>query len=367
MHKYKSISPLQKRIEIPPVLSQKHSQAKRPNSTPHSSMSQTSKLTSKIPYNKTTTIKKPISKDKSITSRSKENIISKALVHDNPKESAHFINALKTYLIKPTGELNSIIIEIPKYSARRVQDLKKCYKPTENYDALATCFLIIFAEIDESINKELVSLRRKIGEVFTSYLSNSGKLYRLIHNLPEILKKIEFCPKNLIEAQKSLEMVTKAQLSNIFQDLHELLRLIIDFGIKNAKTSPINRLLPRNHKNNDENSHETRDLFEDSRIFKTYDGKSQSNNNTAMEISFVDLTNKPLTCSNKNKNSINFSMTCIKEKSLLVRERNLVCRGPMKPMPMAGSLGRTVCTPLKAPRSASQSALTRKIVTKIVE
>ncbi|OMJ89847.1 hypothetical protein SteCoe_7929 [Stentor coeruleus] len=368
MHKYKSISPLQKRNEIPPVLSQKCSQTKRPNSTPHSSMNQTSKLTSKIPHNKTaTTIKKPMSSDKSVTNRSKDNIIGKSLVNNNLKESAHLINALKTYLIEPTGELNSILIEIPKYSARRVQDLKKWYKPTENYDALATCFLIIFAEIDETINKELVSLRRKIGEVFTSYISNSGKLYRLIRSLPEILKKIDFCPKNIIEAQKSLEIVAKEHLSNIFQDLHELLRLIINFCMKNTKKNPISKLTSKGYKINDENFHETKDLFEDSRIFKTYNEISQSNNNTNMEISFIDLANKPLTCSNKNKNSINFSMTYIKEKSQLVKERNISCKRFMKAVPIAGSLGRTICTPLKAPRSVSQSALIRKMISKIVE
>lgn len=342
----KSISPLQKRSEIPPVLSIKKPQVKRPNSTPHSSLNQTLKIKRKVPIEKSLT-RKPVEHYKNTASQSKESTLTKTQTFDSNKENSQFLTALKTYLITPTTELNIIAIEIHKYSARKVQDLKKLYKPTENYDALVTSFLIIFGEIDESINKELVSLRRKIGEIFTSYLSNSGKLYRLIRSLPEILKKLEISQKALIEAKKSLEIVEKQSLSSIYQDLYDLLKLIIDFwdrGLKKSYTEDRPALGVR--KVNCQIQEEDKDFFDCSGIFKTYDGKTQSNNNTASEISFNDLVRKPMTCLNKNKNFIDFSTNTNRNKSPLIRA------------PVRGIAGKSAGG-LREKRSFSQSALAR--------
>ncbi|OMJ90696.1 hypothetical protein SteCoe_6869 [Stentor coeruleus] len=343
----KSISPLQKRLEIPPVLSLKKTQPKRPNSTPYNSLNQTLKIKSKIPIEKSST-KKPNEHYKNMTNQSKENILMKTQTIDSNKENSQFLTALKTYLITPTTELNIIAIEIHKYSARKVQDLKKLYKPTENYDALVTSFLIIFGEIDESINKELVSLRRKIGEIFTSYLSNSGKLYRLIRSLPEILKKLEISQKALIEAKKSLEIVEKHALSSIYQDLYDLLKLIIDFWDRGLKKTYIEDIPPLGvRKINCQIQEEDKDFFDCSGIFKTYDEKTQSNNNTVTEISFNELIRKPMTCLNKNKNFIDFSSNPSKNKSPLLRA------------PVRGGNTGKIIGGLKGKRSSSHSALAR--------
>ncbi|OMJ71069.1 hypothetical protein SteCoe_30826 [Stentor coeruleus] len=346
MNLTKSISPLQKRSEITPVLSMKKPQAKRLNSILQSSLNQTLKIKIKTPLEKSLT-KKPIEHYKNIRSQSKENTLMKTQVLDRNKENSQFLTALKTYLITPTTELNIIAIEIHKYSARKVQDLKKLYKPTENYDALVTSFLIVFGEIDESINKELVSLRRKIGEIFTSYLSNSGKLYRLIRSLPEILKKLEISQKALIEAKKSLEIVDKQSLSSIYQDLYDLLKLIIDFWDRGLKKSHVeDRTVLGVRKINCQIQEEDKDFFDCSGIFNTYDGKTQSNNNTSTEISFNDLVRKPMTCLNKNKNFIDFSNNPNINKSPLLRA------------PVRGSTGKSIGS-FREKRSSSQSALAR--------
>ena len=186
--------------------------------------------------------------------------------------------------MKSSRELNQIQKEIPKFNARKIQDLKKGYKFNEDFDALASSFLSIFAEIDQELKLEMISLRMKIGEYLISYFSNSGKFIKILKNLTEILKNAELGTKALNDAVRMLEMVKRENLSMNYQDLHDLLLAIIKF-FKNKKSSV--KVLGEANMN-------LMNKRTPDRLLST-----QSIINQSTELSFIEYC-KPLSCSNKS-------------------------------------------------------------------
>lgn len=295
MNKYKSSSNLCKKIGSSPVVSSSLALGKRIGSL-SSVLGKTLLRPSQIKP-KVLIHTKP-------SSRSKENIVSSASSFSNRKiNSAQLVNTLKSHIFRPSKELNLILKAIPKYTARKVQDLKKAYKNTEEYDQFATGFLSIFGVLDEELGKELGSLRKKIGEVFTSYLSNSGRFFKLLKNLPNVIKKTEVSNKVLLEAFKTLDHVNKAKLSTNYQDLYEFVLLIINY-FENCK-KPAGSL-SQLRSSREESSMILKDFLGGSCIFNTYDKRELQSNDSRIDTSFSDTSSKPLTCSNKNNMSLQF-------------------------------------------------------------
>ena len=202
----------------------------------------------------------------------------------DPQENTYLLNTLKTYIMKSSYELNQVQKEIPKFNARKIQDLKKGYKFNEDFDALASSFLSIFAEIDQELKKEMISLRMKIGEYMISYFSNSGKFIKILKNLTEILKNVELGPKALSDAVKMLDLVKREKLSMNYQDLFDLLAAIIKF-FRSKKASGKGL------------ADTSRNLLSSRTPDKLLSTQSIVNQST--EMSFTDYT-KPLSCSNKS-------------------------------------------------------------------
>ena len=224
-----------------------------------------------------TTPRVPLFQSKSISSKRLKD-------PKDPKESTYLLSTLKSYIMKSSRELNQIQKEIPKFNARKIQDLKKGYKFNEDFDALASSFLSVFAEIDQELKKEMISLRMKIGEYLISYFSNSGKFIKILKNLTEILKNVELGTKALNDAVKMLEMVKRENLSMNYQDLHDLLLAIIKF-FKNKKSSV--KVLGEANMNLVSKRAPDRLL------------STQSIINQSTELSFTEYC-KPLSCSNKS-------------------------------------------------------------------
>ena len=214
---------------------------------------------------------------------SKRKSISSSRLKD-PQQSPYLLSALKSYIVKPSPELVQVQKEIPKFNARKIQDLKKGYKFNEDFDALASSFLSVFAEIDQELKKEMISLRMKIGEYLISYFSNSGKFIKILKGMTETLKNLELAPKALADAARTLGLVKRERLSTNYQDLHDLLAAMVKFF--------------RRKKSSEKGSDGTRRSL---LARRTPDKllSTQSIVNQSTEISFSE-SSKPLSCSNKS-------------------------------------------------------------------
>ena len=296
MKKAKSNSNIFKKIDIPPVLSSRNAESARMNSRPHTQGKLLQK-SNETRIAKNTSTKILANQSRMPVIKSKENLNSSEVESLNSRiESAHLVNTLKSHIFRPAKELNLILRAIPNYTARKVQDLKKGYKFTEDFDCFATVFLSIFGVLDEELGKELVSIRRKIGEIFTAYLSNSGRFFKLLLNLPIILKKTEICSKVLNEALKMIGKVNRSKLSSNYQDLYEFLMLIINYLEKNNLTqksqNSINNSTTHRQKSNklptNEFSMDIKDCFDNSYIYQTYDKCETNFNDSRIDTSFSD-------------------------------------------------------------------------------
>ena len=284
MKKVKSNSNVFKKIEMSHTLASRDTKIKRLNSASH-------RMTKNI------SIKRIAIQSEIHDVKSKENLDSNGSESVNSRiESVNLVNTLKSHIFRPPKELNLILRAIPKYTARKVQDLKKGYKFTEDFDLFATGFLSIFGVLDEELGKELVSLRRKIGEVFTAYLSNSGRFFKLLRNLPIIIKKTEICGKVLAEALKTVGNVNKSKLSSNYQDLYDFLMLIINYFEKNNPTQKSQNSIKNyttrcqrlNKSPTDEFSLDIKDFFGSSHIYQTYDKCETNFNDSRIDTSFTD-------------------------------------------------------------------------------
>jgi hypothetical protein len=204
------------------------------------------------------------------------------------QDNSYLLNTLKTYIMKSSRDLNLIQREIPKFTARKIQDLKKGYKFNENFDALASCFLAVFGEIDEELKKEMISLRMKIGEHLVNYFSNSGKFIKILKNLTDVFRKVDIGTKALFDAGKMLEIVKREKLSTNYQDLYDFMLAIIRFF--------------RGKKSNSKLIGEGNQSFMSNRMTPDRLFSTQSIINQSTEISFFDNSN-PLSCSNKSSSS----------------------------------------------------------------
>lgn len=210
------------------------------------------------------------------------------------EESNYLLNTFKTYVMKTTRELNLIQKEIPKFTARKIQDLKKGYKFNEDFDSLASCFFTLFVELDEDLKKDTISLRMKIGEYFISYFSNSGKFIKLLKHLTEVIRKTELSSKVLADSIKYLDCVKREKLSTNYQDLFDLLKLILDY-LKNKKNS---KSISEGNQSFCKLS-ESKCFVGSERLLNT-----QKLSNNLGEMSFLEMT-KPLSCSNKSVSCTN--------------------------------------------------------------
>ena len=276
MKKNTSNANIRKNFDMPPVLSSKNLNTIRFNSTPHT-FSRILLKTKNLNTEKNLTTKlKQFKTANSSNSRTKENnSTGKSLISNSKIESSYVLNTLKSHVFKPTKELSTILQAIPKYTARKIQDLKKGYKSNENFDLLANCFLSIFGELDEELGKEIKSLRKKIGEIFTGYLSNSGRFIKLLRNLPDAIKKTEICNKVISDTLKSLEGINKFKLSSNYQDLYDFIYLVAKYFDKNKNPSKdnLNRSVSQTLKANklsEESLMDIKDIFGNAYIFQTY-------------------------------------------------------------------------------------------------
>jgi hypothetical protein len=230
----------------------------------------------------------------SVLPRSKENSYSTTSLSRKNKLENTSLNQLHPKTLKNSKDLNMILKTIPKYTARKIQDMKKGYKP--NFDPLATSFLLLFGEMDENLGLQMRSLRLKISEVFTSYLSNSGKFINLLRTLPEVMKKTEFSRKVILECIKSLESVSRSQLSNNYKDLYDFIYLLINYLVrsKDKYQNNLNRSISQPYKGKIIEKNDDFGSFIDTSIFQTYE-KLES----TTEYKFENIE-KPLTCSNRN-------------------------------------------------------------------
>lgn len=300
MKKEKSISVLRKPMESgskSKTPSNKLSTSKLNLST-NIKKSSTPSYTKKPPvFTQTSTRLKKSFKSLPLQKRPKEN-----------EESNYLLNTLKTYIMKTSRELNLIQKEIPKFTARKIQDLKKGYKFNEDFDSLSSCFFTLFVEIDEDLKKDMISLRMKIGEYFISYFSNSGKFIKLLKNLTEVIKKIDLSPKVLTDSMKFLESVKREKLSTNYQDLFDFLKIILDY----FKSKKSGKALGEVDQSFNKLSGTQRFATPDKLL------SSQNLTNKSVEMSFLEFT-KPLSCSNKSVSCMNLFKKPPISKSPLTR------------------------------------------------
>ena len=196
--------------------------------------------------------------------------------------------------MKTSHELNLIQKEIPKFTARKIQDLKKGYKFNEDFDSLASCFLTLFVELDEDLKKDMISLRMKMGEYFICYFSNSGKFIKLLKHLTELIRKTELTSKVLGDSIRYLDCVKREKLSTNYQDLFDLLKLILDYFKKKKNSKSISK------------ENQSFCKLSESKCFVSPEKllNTQNLSNNLGEMSFLEIT-KPLSCSNKSVSCIN--------------------------------------------------------------
>ena len=295
MSKPKTHSNFEQIRETTPVLSHTPEESKRLSSTPSS----LSKTLLKPPFFQISSKALKTHLAQSL-SKSKENLFSNTNFSNSKLESSDLLKSLKSRVLKDTKELNQILKLIPKYTARKVQDLKKGYKNNETYEVLAACFLKVFGELDSQLGLEINSFRVKIGQIFTNYLSNSARFLKLLKSLPELLRKIEITNKTIKDSVKCIENVEKEKLSNNYQDLFDFLYFILDF-LACSKSLPRPSLGSRSYSQNKRNkmNEETFAEFLGSGIFRTYE--QLESNEFKLDTSFLDIKNL-LTCQNKNNN-----------------------------------------------------------------
>lgn len=221
-------------------------------------------------------------------------------------------------------EINFILKLIPKYTARKVQDLKKNYKYNEDYENLASSFLYIFSELDRELGQEAISLRKKKGDIFTYYLSNSIRILKVFRNLPNLIESVRISEKSLNSAISSFEAINKENLSSNYRDLHDFMYFIIDYYKKNKKLiskSSVRSCLStlRLKKTNGEALTEFSDTFSNKNLMNTYDKRDIFERlDTKIDTSFSNYIQKPLTCSNK-KSQQDYGFSKIKTQRLLIQ------------------------------------------------